>query len=103
MQNCCKESHAKYAVDPCYIVSIWGLETSYGNYMGSFDVIRSLATLAYEGRRETFFRKELVHALYILQAGHVSRKNFKGEWAGGSGHTQFLPSSWRTYAVDHSE
>lgn len=93
---------AKYGVDPCYIVSIWGLETSYGRYMGSFDVIRSLATLAYEGRRATFFRKELIHALQILQAGQVKRKDFKGEWAGGSGHTQFLPSSWKRYAVDHS-
>lgn len=92
----------EYGVDPAYIISIWGLETSYGRYMGSFDVIRSLATLAYEGRREDFFRKELVYALEILQEGHVDRKHFKGEWAGGSGHTQFLPSSWHHYAVDHN-
>ncbi|PIQ44176.1 MAG: lytic transglycosylase [Gammaproteobacteria bacterium CG11_big_fil_rev_8_21_14_0_20_46_22] len=92
----------EYGVTPSYIVSIWGLETSYGRYMGSFDVIRSLATLAYEGRREDFFRKELVYALKILQEGHVDRKHFKGEWAGGSGHTQFLPSSWHHYAVDHN-
>ena len=93
----------EYGVSPCYIVSIWGLETSYGRYMGGFSVVRSLATLAYEGRRAAFFKRELIYALHILQAGHVSPKQFKGEWAVGSGHPQFLPSSWYRYAVDYNQ
>lgn len=90
-----------FGVDPCFIVSFWGMESSYGNFMGSFPVIPALATLAYDARRADFFRKELILALHILQEGHVSPDKFKGEWAGGSGHPQFLPSSWHRYAVDY--
>ncbi len=93
----------KYGVDPCFIVSLWGLETSYGNYMGKFPVIQSLATLAYDTRRSAFFRQQLLYALQILNGGHVDLKDFKGEWAGASGHPQFLPSSWHNYAVDYDK
>lgn len=91
----------RYAVDPCFIMSFWGMETSYGSYMGNFPVIRSLATLAYESKRKKFFHKELLLALHILDEGHVSLRDFKGEWAGASGQPQFLPSSWVKYAVDY--
>jgi membrane-bound lytic murein transglycosylase B len=90
-----------YGVSECFIVSLWGLETSYGHYMGNFPVIHSLATLAYDGRRTDFFHKELLIALHILNEGDVQLKDFKGEWAGASGHPQFLPSSWYEYAVDY--
>jgi len=90
-----------FGVDPCVIASIWGMETSYGHFMGSFKVIKSLATLAYDSRRSAFFRKELIYALHILQDGHVEPHQFKGEWAGASGHPQFLPSSWHKFAVDY--
>lgn len=90
----------QYGVNQCFIVSLWGLETSYGRYMGKFPVIASLATLAYDHRRAAFFRKQLLQALHILNEGHVSPALFKGEWAGASGHPQFLPSSWHDYAVD---
>lgn len=93
----------RFNVDPCFIIALWGLESSYGRYMGNFPVIKSLATLAYDTRRPKFFRKELLHALHILQDGHVTPKYFKGEWAGGSGHPQFLPSSWYRYAVDYNQ
>ncbi len=91
----------KYGVDPCFIMSFWGMETSYGGYMGNFPVIQSLATLAYDSNRRDFFRKELFLALHILNEGHVSLADFKGEWAGASGQPQFLPSSWVKYAVDY--
>ncbi len=91
----------KYHVDPCFMVSFWGLETSYGGYMGNFPVIQSLATLAYDSSRKDFFRNELFLALKILNDGHVNLKQFKGEWAGASGQPQFLPSSWLKYAVDY--
>jgi membrane-bound lytic murein transglycosylase B len=95
------EIGSRYGVNPCIIVSLWGLETAYGNYMGDFNVIRSLATLAYDSRRSAFFRKELLLALHMVNDGHVDLKNFIGEWAGASGQSQFLPSSWYKYAVDY--
>lgn len=95
------EIGAHFGVDPCFIMAFWGLETSYGSYMGNFPVIKSLATLAYDSNRPDFFRKELFIALRILNDGHVSLAHFKGEWAGASGQPQFLPSSWVKYAVDY--
>ncbi len=92
----------EYGVDPCFIVSLWGMETSYGSFMGKFPVIKSLATLAYDSKRKRFFRKELLLALHIVNEGHVSLYNYKGEWAGASGQPQFLPSSFSRYAVDYN-
>jgi len=91
----------EYGVNECFIVSLWGLETSYGRFMGTFPVVHSLATLAYDNRRANFFRKQLFLALKILNEGHVNLEKFKGEWAGASGHPQFLPSSFHHYAVDY--
>lgn len=93
----------EYGVDPCFIVSFWGMETSYGTYMGDFPSVKALATLAYDSTRQPFFRKELFLALHILNEGHVSLKEFKGEWAGASGQPQFLPSSFYRYAVDYDQ
>lgn len=90
-----------YGVDPCFVVAFWGMESSYGSYMGNFPVIKSLATLAYDSKRQDFFRKELFLALHILNDGHVTLQKFKGEWAGASGQPQFLPSSWMKFAVDY--
>ncbi|MBA3535262.1 MAG: lytic murein transglycosylase [Tatlockia sp.] len=91
----------EFGVDPCFIAAFWGMESSYGSYMGNFPVIKSLATLAYDSKRKDFFRKELFLALHILNDGHVTLPIFKGEWAGASGQPQFLPSSWVRYAVDY--
>lgn len=91
---------AQYGVPPQYIVALWGLETSYGNNTGSFKVVNALATLAYDGRRSSFFRKELINALKIIDSGHISAENMKGSWAGAMGQNQFMPSSFHAYAVD---
>lgn len=99
-QNTLSQVAKRYGVSECFIVSLWGLETSYGHYMGNFPVIYSLATLAYDDRRADLFRQELMLALHILNDGHVKLKDFHGEWAGASGQPQFLPSSWNDYAVD---
>lgn len=92
----------EYGVDSCAITAIWGIETSYGNYLGRFPVVQALATLAYDQRRGDYFRNELLIALHILNEGHVSLTKFRGEWAGGSGQPQFMPSSWQKYAVDYN-
>ena len=90
----------EYGVPAQVVVSLWGIETSYGANTGGFDLIQSLATLAWEGRRRDFFEKELMSALEILQGGHVKRQDFKGSWAGAMGQNQFMPSSWKSFAVD---
>lgn len=90
----------KYNVQPQYIVALWGIETSYGNNTGGFDVVEALATLAYDGRRGEYFRKELFNALRILNEGHIAPDDMKGSWAGAMGQNQFMPSSFFNFAVD---
>ena len=92
-------SHS-YGVSPEVLVALWGIETSYGQNTGGYDLVSALSTLAWEGRRASFFKKELISALLILQGGHIDRADFKGSWAGAMGQNQFMPSSWQRYAVD---
>ncbi|GIK79094.1 MAG: lytic murein transglycosylase [Pseudorhodoplanes sp.] len=92
----------RYGVDRAMLVAIWGMETSYGGYYGNKDIIRSLVTLAASGYRETFCREELLHALTILQQGHIARDRMTGSWAGAMGQPQFIPSSFMRWAVDFS-
>jgi len=91
---------AKYKVQPRFIVALWGLETNFGKFTGGFNVVSALSTLAYEGRREVFFKKQLFAALTILKEGHISSTEMKGSWAGAMGQNQFMPSSFLAYAVD---
>jgi lytic murein transglycosylase len=91
---------ARYGVEKEIVVAVWGLESAYGTFRGSNDVIRSLATLAYDGRRGAFFEQQLVAALKILQSGDTNPRNMTGSWAGAMGHTQFIPTSYLDYAVD---
>ncbi len=90
----------RFGVAPQYIVALWGIETNFGGNTGGFDVIRSLATLAWEGRRADFFRGELLHALRIIDQGHIDRDSMTGSWAGALGQVQFMPSSFHNLAVD---
>lgn len=92
----------RYGVQPEIVLAIWGMETNFGGYMGGNNTIHALATLTQNGYRETFFRKELVTALRILTEGHVSAGNMTGSWAGAMGHTQFMPTSFMSYAVDYN-
>jgi membrane-bound lytic murein transglycosylase B len=90
----------KFGVDQNIVVSIWGIESSFGEGEQRWDVFRSLATLAQAGFQAPLFRNELLSALQILQAGHIPRREFVGSWAGAMGQPQFLPSSYLKYAVD---
>ena len=89
-----------YGVEREAVVAIWGMESNFGQQMGSKNVIRSLATLAYEGRRPDFGRDQLIAALQILQHGDVPVSNMIGSWAGAMGQTQFIPTTYNRYAVD---
>lgn len=91
---------AEYGVQPRFIVALWGIETNYGGYTGNFRVVSALATLAWEGRREEFFTRQLMQALEIIDAGHIEPEQMRGSWAGAMGQTQFMPSSFLSYAID---
>lgn len=97
-----KEISAKYGVQPRFIVALWGNESNFGRIQGSFDVLSALSSLAYEGRRETLFKKQFMAALTILDEGHINHSDFKGSWAGAMGQSQFMPTSFLTYAVDYN-
>ena len=91
---------ARYGVDRHVLIAIWGMESSYGSFRGKRYVVRSLATLAYQGRRQRFGRTQLLAALRILQRGDISPAKMTGCWAGAMGHTQFIPTTYNTHAVD---
>lgn len=90
----------QYGVPARFIVALWGIESDFGRLTGKFPVIRSLATLAHEGRRAAFFRAQLIDALTILDSDHVPPEGLIGSWAGAMGQCQFIPSSFRKYAAD---
>jgi membrane-bound lytic murein transglycosylase B len=90
----------RFGVGPAIVLGIWGMESGYGAVTGSFDLVRSLASLAFDGRREALFTGELVAALKLLDRGVITRSQLTGSWAGATGNPQFLPSSYLSYAVD---
>jgi membrane-bound lytic murein transglycosylase B len=89
-----------YGVDRYFIAAIWGVESNYGTQIGERSVIRSTATLACVGRRQDYFREEFLSALEILARGDVKADHLKGSWAGAFGPTQFMPTSFKRFAVD---
>ena len=100
MSRCSSPSPATTVWIPNTSSPLWGLETRFGSYTGGFDVIAAVATLAWDTRRSAFFRGELMHALRILDEGHIARGDMNGSWAGAMGQSQFMPSSFATFAVD---
>lgn len=90
----------EYGVQPRFIVALWGVESNFGRFTGNYSVIDALSTMAYDGRREAFFRKETMAALQILEEGHIPIEDFKGSWAGAMGQCQFMPSSFLSFAAD---
>ena len=91
---------AQYGVEKEVVAAIWGLESSYGSHRGTTQLIPALSTLAYDGRRGSFFAEQLIAALKIVQAGDTDPQHLTGSWAGAMGHTQFIPTSYLAFAVD---
>jgi membrane-bound lytic murein transglycosylase B len=90
----------KIGVPAAILVSIWGIESSFGEAQDHWDVFRSLATLAHAHFQEPYFHGELLSAFRILQSDNIPRRQFLGSFAGAMGQTQFMPSSFLKYAVD---
>jgi peptidoglycan lytic transglycosylase B len=95
-----KQVSDKYGVPGSIIVAIWGIESNFGRFSGVRPTIATLATLAYDPRRSTMFRRELFDALKILDSGDVEPSAMQGSWAGALGQPQFMPSSFLLYAQD---
>jgi len=91
---------ARYGVPTELLMGIWGMETAFGSVMGDFDVVRSVATLAAQGRRRAFAEAQLYAALRMISTGEASRSQMRGSWAGAMGHTQFIPETYLATAVD---
>jgi membrane-bound lytic murein transglycosylase B len=96
------EIYQHYGVQPRFLVALWGIETAFGAMTGKFPTIRAIATLAYDGRRSAYFRKELIQALRIAGEGHISWAKMRGSWAGAMGQLQFMPSAFHDFGVDFS-
>jgi membrane-bound lytic murein transglycosylase B len=92
---------SRYGVPRDILLAVWAMESAFGKIQGNFDVVRSMASLAADGRRRAWAEGELIAALKIIESGEVTRAQLKGSWAGAMGQTQFLPSNYRATAVDN--
>ncbi len=90
----------RFGVDAATVVSVWGVESNFGQSLGKYPLVQALGTLSCYGRRQSFFRGELFATLRILQAGHIAPERLVGSWAGAFGHTQFMPTTFERLAVD---
>lgn len=93
---------ARFGVDSSIVAAIWGVESQFGEKRGQIPVISSTATLAFDGRRAGFYESQLLAALQILERGDTTPEQLTGSWAGAMGHTQFIPTSYQSFAVDFS-
>jgi membrane-bound lytic murein transglycosylase B len=94
------EVYQRFHVQPRFVVALWAVESNFGKVMGNYSVISSLATLAYDGRRSTYFRLELIAALRIVDEGNINPEAMLGSWAGAMGQCQFMPTTFLSFAVD---
>ena len=92
----------EFGVQQRFLLALWGIETSFGKYTGSFNVVRSLVTLSHDLRRRDYFTGELLNALKIIDQGHIQADTMDGSWAGAMGQCQFMPTSFMNYAIDYN-
>ena len=93
----------KFSVEKTLLLSLMGIETNFGTYVGKMDILSSLATLSYDKRRSEFFTKELITILQLVEKGIVDHDLLYGSWAGAFGYFQFMPSTIERYAIDYDK
>ena len=93
----------KFNVEKELLLSLMGIETNFGTYVGKMDIISSLATLSYDKRRSEFFTNELLILLKLIDAKKINYKTLYGSWAGAFGFFQFMPSTMKNYAIDYDQ
>jgi lytic murein transglycosylase len=92
----------QFGIERWILIALWGIESDFGAEKDRWDVFRSLATLAFIGYRDPYFRNELLVAMRVMQDGHFPRSRMVSSWAGAMGQTQFMPSNVVDYAIDYS-
>ena len=90
----------KYNIEKELLLSLMGIETNYGTYVGKMDILSSLATLSYDKRRSKFFTNELLILLKLIDSNQIDYKTLYGSWAGAFGFFQFMPSTIKNHAID---
>ena len=90
----------KFKIEKELLLSLMGIETNYGTYVGKMDILSSLATLSYDKRRSEFFTKELLILLKLIDENQIDYKSLYGSWAGAFGFFQFMPSTIKNHAID---
>ncbi len=98
--NLFEQVSSSYGVQPQYLAALWAIESDFGRGGADFPLIAALATQAWQGRRQAFFRRELLDALWLLDQEQIPSVDLRGSWAGATGQFQFIPSTYRHYAVD---
>ena len=97
------EIESKFNVEKELLLSLMGIETNFGKYLGKMDILSSLATLSYDKRRSEFFTKELLIILKLIDEEKVNKDILFGSWAGAFGNFQFMPSTINNYAIDYNQ
>ncbi len=93
----------KFKIEKELLLSLMGIETNFGTYVGKMDILSSLATLSFDKRRSDFFTNELLILLKLIENNQIDYKSLYGSWAGAFGYFQFMPSTMKNYAIDHDE
>ena len=97
------EVEEKFNIEEELLLSLMGIETNYGTYVGKMDILSSLATLSYDKRRSQFFTNELLILLKLIDNNQIDYKTLYGSWAGAFGYFQFMPSTIKNYAIDYDK
>ena len=92
----------KFSVEKELLLSLMGIETNFGTYLGKINILSSLATLSFDKRRSNFFTNELITVLQLVESGVIDHKILFGSWAGAYGNFQFMPTSIKKYAIDYN-
>ena len=93
---------SEFNIEKELLLSLMGIETNFGTYVGKMDILSSLATLSFDKRRSEFFTNELIILLRLIETNQISYKTLYGSWAGAFGFFQFMPSTIKNYALDHN-
>ena len=101
-KNLINKIDAKFEIEKELLLSLMGIETNFGTYVGKMDILSSLATLSYDKRRSKFFTNELITILKLVDEGIIDYKILYGSWAGAFGNFQFMPSTIKRYAIDYN-
>ena len=101
--NLINKIEKEFSIEKELLLSLMGIETNFGTYVGKMDILSSLATLSFDKRRSEFFTNELILLLKLIDNKQINKETLYGSWAGAFGFFQFMPSTITNYAIDHNK